>query len=266
MDIPACGWSLHEGECLGPMRAMPAGSVDCLITDPPYGTTKCEWDQVATGPAWWAEALRIVPEHGAIVLFACGTFTADLLWAKRELYRYKWVWQRGRRVAGVLDANRRPLRAHEDILVFGRVVPKYFPVKLAGKPMLLKPSGPGKLYAPASGTSATRYVCDRHPSDVVTIDPPPTVGANRRVHPTQKPVELLSLLVRSYCPEGGIVLDPFAGSGTTGEAALLHGRRVILCERDAGFCTHIRARMASATPATTGPARGVDDVLGGRLF
>lgn len=274
MDAPQSGWELFAGDGLERMRGMPDGCIDAIITDPPYGTTKCGWDVAATDDAWWEQALRVTRPRAALVLFACGLFTADLMRARRSLYRYKWVWDRGDRPTGALDANRRPMRVHEDILVFGRMMPWYRPVKRAGP--LTRTCGPGasKLYHTSyEGQNRAVLSCERHPTDIVRCDPPRRRAGDSgaRVHPTQKPVELMSLLVRSYVPEGGLVLDPFAGSGTTGVAAALHGRRSILCEREPEFCEAIRRRMTDATPRTVagkgsiGPP-GVDEILGGRLF
>ncbi len=259
-------WELFEGDCLERMRAQPDRSVDAIITDPPFGTTNAEWDVAATGEAWWREALRITYEHSAIVLFACGQYTADLLAARRALFRYKWVWKRGERSTGAMDANRRPLRIHEDVLVFGRRLPAYEPVMRRGPMALNTPLGLSQLYGDKSGKGDRSYFTNqRHPTDVVDIA---TDDRRSREHPTQKPVELMSLLVRSYVPVGGVVLDPFAGSGSTGAAAALWGRRAILCEKDAGFCGAIRRRMAALTPIDrdSDAPPSVDEVLGGRLF
>lgn len=263
-------WKLHHGACLEFMRSLPDGSIDAIVSDPPFGTTNAAWDQVATGPEWWKEALRITPEDGAIVLFACGQYTADLIAENRKLYRYKWVWQRGGRPTGAHDANRRPLRIHEDVLVFCRKLPRYYPVMRKGPLILKHPLGKsGELYGEHSGKDdRTYYSAARHPWDVVNIDPPARAGPEGRDHPTQKPVELLELLVRSYVPERGVVLDPFAGSGTTGVAAVRYRRRALMCEREAEYCQVIVDRMLRTGPVERDPNAPLppSEILGGELF
>lgn len=270
MPNPECriptSWSLHEGNAIDLMRSLPDGSIDAIVSDPPFGTTNARWDQVATNAEWWREALRVTRQDSAIVLFACGQYMADLIVQQRELYRYKWVWKRGERPTGAIDVSWRPLRIHEDVLVFCRKRPAYYPVMRKGSLVLKRPLGSSELYGDCRhDRDQTYYSAARHPQDVIDVASP---RGEARVHPTQKPVELLDLLVRSYVPEGGVVLDPFAGSGATGVAAVMYRRRAILCERDAEYAKVIRDRMSRAAPVERDPNAPLPPsaILGGELF
>lgn len=239
-------WRLEEVAALDLLKTIPTGAVDALITDPPYGTTAAEWDVDALTPAWWVEAQRVVRLEGAVVVFACGQFTRRVLSTAPMPYRYKWVWVRGEVPTGHLDANRRPMRLHEDVLVFGGQMPAYSPVRIAARRTVVKRmrETPSSLYKAKPREGAREYVSDsRLPTDVVVEDAP---SRGERDHPTQKPVRLMRLLVESYSRLEGLVVDCFAGSGSTGVACMESGRRFAGSETNAEFAAVARRRIGEA--------------------
>lgn len=211
------------------LPTLPNACADAIITDPPYGTTNLAWDVDQCDDAFSAECWRLLRPKGALVVFASGMFTADLLCRWRKFYRYKFVWHRLGPAAGHLDAARRPMRTHEDVLVFGKALPAYTPRRHAAR----------RVRVAARGTSSALYgskgsvdVYDRDyrlQTDVAAFKP---LARRTRRHKTEKPVDLLRMLVTSYAKPGGLVIDPFCGSASCGEACQREGRRFIGVESD----------------------------------
>ncbi len=239
---------LHLADCLDLLRQLPDGSVDCIIADPPYHTTQLHYDRapMVDWAAWWREANRVVKPTGTIVLFADDLFTIDLILTNRKEYRYRLVWEKTRRTR-FLDANRRPLKAHEDILVFQRKPGKA--VYNAQKTVAEKTQGNavritkqvGHYHKMNGNTWQENGV--RHPGSVLHF------ASGRQqdsIHPNQKPLDLLRWLVRSYTDPGHVVLDTFAGSATSAVACLAEGRQYICVERDPTYFTKAQARIEAA--------------------
>lgn len=237
----AAGVRLICGDALRILPALAAGSVAAVITDPPYGTTSLAWDK---DPAisWLALVLPSVRADGALVSFAGGRFTIDLAAAHRKLFRYRMIWERGGQATGYLDANRRPLREFEDVLVFGRRQPRYFAQKVSGTPYSRTGSNWSRCYGKERNRKQAGERSDRHPTDILRFAKP--VNRNRP-HPTQKPIDLLRWLVRSYSEPGDLIVDPFGGSGTTAAACLLEGRRCLSIERDRTYAAGAALRLAA---------------------
>jgi DNA modification methylase len=217
-------WRLENCDALDLMASLEAGSVDALITDPPYGTTALEWDKPIDWPRFWTEARRVCKPTAPMVLFSAQPFTTDLINSNRTAYRYDVVWRKTLPTR-VLDANRMPLRVHELILVFcDNGYGTYNPQLTNGGAAynITRSENGGDHY---QGSLAGTYVNHgtRHPTSVLEFSNKAGELATDR-HPTQKPVDLMAWLVKSYTNAGGLVLDPFAGSGSTGAACLLTGR------------------------------------------
>ena len=231
---------LWHGDCLELMGRIPDGSVDMIAADLPYGTTACRWDVVIPFESLWLHYRRIIKPRGAIVLTASQPFTSALVMSNPEWFRYEWIWDKAL-PSGSLDANRRPLRRHESVAIFGDKLPFYRPQMTKG-PMRKKGGG---------GTAKTAVYGDAKPVSTINDDYYPTsilrvsnANMSGRVHPCQKPTDLFEYLIRTYTDEGETVLDNTMGSGTTGVACLRTGRRFIGIEQDAGYFEIAQRRIA----------------------
>lgn len=221
------------GDCLERMAEIEAGSVDLVLTDPPYGTTACSWDAVIPFEPMWREVRRVLKPNGAAVFTASQPFTSALVMSNAREFRYQWVWEKDR-ATGHLNAKKRPMVAHEDVVVFSAMTPRYNPQltetgKASNKSAKTERSSSAKTYGSFSeyqrGGDTTRF-----PRSVVKFN---TVNsAHGVVHPTQKPAALMEYLIRTYTNEGETVLDFTMGSGTTGVACVNTGRNFIGIERD----------------------------------
>lgn len=236
--------TLHNADWREVLPSLPSGSVDLLLTDPPYGITPIVWDKKVDWPLFWSEARRVCKEKAVMILFASGKFVPELLASNPKEYRYDLIWEKTLAV-GYLDANRRPLRAHEQILVFTRQGWRgstYNPQMTEGK--LHKHGGQHKKKpVHYSGQNrATKEVITNlyHPRSVLKYS---NQVKGRSLHPTAKPLELVEWLVRSYSHDGDTVLDPFSGSGTTLAASMIAGRRGIGCEISRDYFNTAKGRL-----------------------
>lgn len=245
---------IHLGDGLDLMRSLPDASVDLLCTDSPYGTTALAFDQRPIDwPAWWAEARRVTKPTAPIVMFAADLFTVDLIGMARDIYRYRLVWEKTL-ATGHLNANKRPMKAHEDIVVFAQQFggSTYNPQKTAGHP--LYHVGQGRQPCAYTGTErepgVRRGDGTRHPRSVLKFAQEP--NALGKPHPTQKPLALMQWLVSTYSNPGDLVLDPFAGSGSTLVAAASLGRQFRGAEIDPAYHAIAERRVREAVPQLLG--------------
>lgn len=232
-------YELHHGDCLEVMRTIPDASVDCVLTDPPYGTTACKWDSVIPFEPMWEQLKRIAKPKAAICLFGSQPFTSALVMSNPKMFRYEWIWHKNT-TSGFVTALKQPLRNHENVLVFYSEQPFYHYEKelrdlSASSRQRMEYDfttlcGGSEIY----GLEKVRFIPEskthRYPTSVKKFDSVPV--ANGRTHPTQKPVELLRYLIRTYTNEGETVLDFTMGSGSTGVACELEGRKFIGIEKD----------------------------------
>lgn len=239
--------TLLLGDCLEQMKMLADGSVDMVLCDLPYGTTACKWDSVIPFEPLWAEYRRVIKPNAAIVLTADFPFTASLIMSNPSEFRYRWVWDKVNRITGHMDANRRPLRVVEDVLVFGSVMPSYYPQMWQGEPY--KAINGGKDATKRVHNRAVRDCPDgmRFPQNIIRIKADAR-GSEGRVHPTQKPVALMEYLIRTYTNLGDVVMDNTMGSGTTGVACVNTGRSFIGIERDPGYYDIACKRIEAAQP------------------
>jgi site-specific DNA-methyltransferase (adenine-specific) len=221
-----------------------AGFVDSIITDPPYAITNLAWDRAIDWPRFWTEAETVTRPTSPIVLFASGKFVNLLINTNPKNFRYDLIWEKNLAV-GFLSANQRPLRSHENILIFARRFKgsTYNPQMVLGKSH--KTGGTGRRPRHYGGIAKLTPAVQTnlyHPRSVLRF---PNRGAKRSLHPTQKNLELMEWLVRTYSRRGETIVEPFAGSGSTAVAAIRNGRKVIAVEQSEEHC-EIAARRLEA--------------------
>ena len=220
--------ALYHGDCLDIMPHLEP--VDLVLTDPPYGTTKCKWDSVIPFELMWKQLRRIA--EGAIVMTASQPFTASLVCSNLEMFKYCWVWEKNI-PSNFAFAKHGVMKFHEDICVFGKGKVRYYPQMTKGKPN--NSVGKGIRRAEAKSTANTCLVTNKtngikHPKSVIKF--------NREVgfHPTQKPIKLMEYLIKTYTNENETVLDFTIGSGTTAIACERLNRRWIGIEIEEKYC------------------------------
>lgn len=251
------GTTLYLGECLAIMRDMSDGCVDAVIADPPYAVTDCAWDSLIPLMPLWAELRRVLRSDGAVILFGQQPFTTTLIASNPAWFRQALVWDKDQSSDPQL-ANVRPLRRHEDVVVFCARGTTYNPQMVEReKPLDMRnwrPSRDGDVLRIRSGSNTRRTLqTHRYPHSILTFS---SVGgecnSTKRVHPTQKPVALLAYLIRTYTNPGDTVLDFCAGSFSTGVAAVQEGRDFIGIEKDSTFYEIGQRRIAAAQPPLFG--------------
>jgi site-specific DNA-methyltransferase (adenine-specific) len=227
------------------MARLEAGSVDLVLADLPYGTTACAWDSVIPFEPLWREYRRVAKPNAAIVLTASQPFTTALIASNYTDFRYEWIWDKVNKYTGALNANRMPLKRHEDVAVFYRSLPTYNKQWREGKAYNVKRTrGHGEHVGDVDAT-VTRIGVNLGQHNPCSVLPIP--GDNKLelgLHPTQKPVALMEYLIRTYTNPGDTVLDNTMGSGTTGVAALQTGRRFIGIERDPTYFAIAQERIS----------------------
>ena len=210
------------------MINIPDKSIDCIITDLPYGqTARNKWDSVIPFEPLWKQYKRVIKDNGAIILFGNGMFTAELMMSNKSMWRYNIIWEKTQ-PTGFLNAKKMPLRSHEDICVFYKKPPTYNPQKTIGH---IRKVSKAEHKIGCKNTSdygehglITYDSTERYPKSVWKFAKDIQKSA---LHPTQKPVALVEELIKTYTNEGEIILDSCMGSGTTGVAALNLHRRFI---------------------------------------
>ena len=226
------------------MKELPAGSVDLILCDPPYGTTDCKWDSVLPFEPLWAEYNRLLKSNGATVLFSAQPFTTQLIQSNRKAFRYCWYWLKNQ-PTGFTFAKYQPMRKIEEVCVFYKKMPTYNPQGL----QLVKKAKPKRRLAPQGehiykmDTLLQEYTprFKNYPKNVLQFN------TERGYHPTQKPVPLLEYLVRTYTNEGDTVLDNCMGSGSTGVAVQrVGGRHFIGIEQSPVYFEIAKQRIKEA--------------------
>lgn len=229
---------LRQGDCLELMKYIPDGSVDAIITDPPYGTTACKWDSVIPFGSMWAELKRIIKPNGAIVLFGSEPFSSALRMSNIKNYKYDWVWNK-RAFSNQMMAKKQPLRVIENIIVFNSNV--YIPQGLVRYDKVTR-QGSKITDNVGGGTRNTSYKQEwtNYPRNLLEYS-----KDRPSIHPTQKPVALLEYLIKTYTNEGETVLDFTMGSGSTGVACVNTNRNFIGIELDEGYFEIAKERIMS---------------------
>lgn len=244
-------YKLLQGDCLELMNKIPDKSIDMILCDLPYGTTKNKWDSVLPFDKMWEQYDRIIKENGCIALFADGMFMSDLMQSNKKLWRYNLVWDK-ELISGFLNANRMPLRSHEEICIFYKKLPAYNPQFTEGEPL----HGMGTKFSQeknknnnygnfdsCNNPSAKRTGdTKKYPKSIVKFPRPASCAM---IHPTQKPVELLEWLIKTYTNENDLVLDNCMGSGSTGVAAVGINRNFIGMELEEKYFNIAKERIES---------------------
>jgi len=233
--------TLVRGDCLETMKYIPDCSVDLILSDPPYGTIACKWDTVIPFEPMWEQLKRIIKPNGAIVMTASQPFTTALIASNMKMFKYCWVWEKTK-ASNFVHANYQPLKAHEDVCVFslggsaqGSKTPmKYNKQMVPGKPYKLGlVTGGGRVTSKGlKGAICNNETGMRTPRSVIKVSNPSGKG---HLHPTQKPVELMEYMIKTYSDENDVVLDFVAGSFSTGVACVNLNRRFIGIEKDDSY-------------------------------
>ena len=242
---------LLHGDCLELMKSIPDKSIDAIITDPPYGTTACKWDSVIPFDLMWEQLNRIIKDNGAIVLFATQPFTSTLTLSNINNFRHQWQWIKNK-PTGAFSAKYMPMKSNEDILVFGLNKVNYYPIMVKRTEKEFK-----KCYRKNDSKSWGNNIQNhkdnliiRKPKDEQWFKYPTNIlniakddKRNGTHHPTQKPIELMEYLIKTYTNETETVLDFTMGSGTTGLACKNLKRNFIGIELDKNYFEIAKKRI-----------------------
>lgn len=237
------GLQLYNGDCIEVMRQLidQGVKVDAVICDIPYGIHNNKFDTVIPFDEMWECINALVKTKGNVVLFSGGVFTGRLMTSNEKKFRYELVWEKSK-CGSPLTAKYMPLKKHENILVFGEPASYYEPQMTEGKPYKRRYT-PNKVNNLGYGIKGvqTDNKGTRHPTTILKF--PQNWRRQDQIHPTQKPVALMEFLVKSYCPEGGTVIDFCAGSGSTGVACINTNRKFIGIELDEGYFNLMKSRL-----------------------
>lgn len=235
------GITLWQGDCLELMKGIEDNSVDMVLCDLPYGTTRNKWDSIIPLDRLWEQYKRVIKDNGAIVLFSAEPFTSLLITSNIQWFRYDLIWSKTQG-SDFLNANRKPLRSHENICVFYKKQPTYNPQKTEGKPYKAK-SGEttSSNFGKFNGNHHTENKDGKRcPLSVLRFSGEHNRG---KQHPTQKPTDLLEWLIKTYTNKGETVLDNSMGSGSCGVACVNTGRKFIGIELDNGYFDIAKERV-----------------------
>ena len=243
--------NIYNMDCLEGMKRIPDKSVDCVICDLPYGTTACKWDVVIPLDKLWEQYRRVLKHQGSVLLFGSEPFSSMLRMSNLDWYKYDWIWQKGT-PSGFQHAKNMPMKDYENICVFSGAGMGHAS-RLGENRMIYNPQGLQKMDKPVvehnkrckfSGTVGSRpsnqdtvvREITNYPRMIQFFDNQcgETMN-NKRLHPTQKPVDLIRYLIRTYTNDGAVVLDNTIGSGTTAIAAIREHRHYIGFELDKGY-------------------------------
>ena len=232
--------NLIHGDCLEVMKTIPDASIDAIITDPPYGTTACKWDSVIPFEPMWKELNRIIKDNGAIVLFGSQPFSSALVMSNPKMFKYEWIWDKVK-PSGFQIAKYRPMTNHEHCIVFAKSSPNYYPITTP-RDKIKKNSFQSKSESsPLQKHDGKERIYDSFlPKSILTIS---NANQRNRVHPTQKPIQLMEYLVKTYTNENETVLDFTMGSGTTGVACKNLNRNFVGIELDKNYFEIATARI-----------------------
>lgn len=243
-------YKLIKGDCLEVMQTIPDHSIDMILCDLPYGVTHNINDVIIPFDKLWNHYERLIKDNGAILLFGQGIFYVDLVNSNRKLFRYDLIWDK-QLTSGFLNANRMPLRQHEQIAVFYKKLPPYHPQFTQGKPLhskgvtyknkQIKNENYGKFHITDDSRAGNT---EKYPTSILKFSKPhPSIAKHR----TEKSILLLEYLIRTFTNEGGenkaLVLDNCMGSGTTGIAALNTNRDFIGIELDEKYFNIAKERI-----------------------
>lgn len=233
------------GDCLEKMKSIPNNSIDFICADLPYGSTANKWDINIPNELLWEQYKRIIKKDGAIALFGTGLFSYKLALSNEKMYKYEIIWHKSKSGSS-FTAKYRPVSKHENILIFGDGKVKYNPQLVKGEPYYRKRNAnkgdkPNNHNLGVVSESETKNDGFRYPSTVQFFQQ--KWRRQDQLHSTQKPVELIRWLIRSFSNEGDMILDNTAGSGTLGVAAIEENRNFILIENNTDIFNVMKNRI-----------------------
>jgi site-specific DNA-methyltransferase (adenine-specific) len=218
---------VYNEDCLETLGRLPAGSIDLMLQDTPFGVTNNDWDIVPDFDRLWPEWLRVGKDNCAFIFFGTQPFVSDLINSNRKMFRYDIIWYKPLG-SGFLNANKMPMRNHEHIIVFYKSLPTYNPEMSLGK-MKKKGLKNSRLSANYGSYSPTEKINNiYHPHSVIEFSNGDNTKEND--HPTQKPLSLIRYLIRTFSNAGDFIFDGYLGSGTTMIAAHLEERNFVGAE------------------------------------
>lgn len=235
--------NLIKGDCLVEMKKIKSKSIDMILCDLPYGTTKNKWDSIIPLDKLWEQYSRIIKDNGVVALTAQTPFDKLLGVSNLKMLRYEWIWEKTS-ATGHLNAKKMPMKAHENILIFYKKLPTYNPQKTFGHERKVS-----KAVHKINSKNSTNYgdsvnttydSTERYPRDVIKFK---TDKQKLALHPTQKPVALMEYLIKTYTNEEDLVLDSCMGSGTTGVACMNTNRNFIGIELEEKYYNIAKQRI-----------------------
>ena len=247
---------IFNEDCVETMKRIPDGSVDLMLTDPPYNTTNCDWEYEINLQQLWIEWERILKPSGVFAIFCNEPFTSDLIISRKKLFKYKWIWDK-EDAGGYLNAYKMPLAGYEEIAIFSRTKMgnhTYNPQITNKAKNLVRPQNENDsintgTYSKHGRIFKNKDVNKAFPKNVIKI------GRNEkecnplnRVHPTQKPVDLIRYLILTYSNKDETIFDGYSGSGTTAEACIVEGRNFIGSELNKEYYDKSMLRINNLQP------------------
>lgn len=238
--------NLVKANCLDVMKQIADESIDMVLCDLPYGSTACSWDSIIPLDKLWEQYNRICKVNAAMIFTAAQPFTTILAASNISNLKYEWIWEKPQGT-NPMNAKIMPLKSHENILVFYRKKPTYNPQMWYSTPysgFSSNTSKIGEVYGSQQSKHRDNPEGSRYPKTVLKFK------QEKGFHPTQKPVELMRYLIKTYSNEGDVILDNTMGSGTTGVACVLENRKFIGIENDITYFKIAVDRINSSIPTT----------------
>lgn len=235
---------LYNGDCLEVMDDLIKQEIkfDAIITDPPYGTTACKWDSVIPFDSMWERLRLLRKDNTAVILFGSEPFSSALRMSNIKEYKYDWIWNK-KKAGNIFLAKYQPMKIHEVISVFYKS--NYTPQMVErDKIKKSKNYGTGESMGGTKEKEDITYIyTHKNPQTIIEFS---NANQKGKVHPTQKPAQLMEYLIKTYTNEGDIVLDFTMGSGTTGVACINTGRNFIGIELDENYFNIAKERIEKA--------------------
>ena len=234
---------LIQGDCINEMNKLIDENikVDLVLTDLPYGTTQCKWDNIIPFNEMWDCLKLLVDENTPILFFATQPFSSCLVNSNIKGFKYEWIWQK-EKGTGFQIVKHKPLQDHEHILVFTITGKRanYYPIKTKrDKPVMYSSASSYSGSSPLSNLSNFKHISTgKYPKTTIKFS-----RDSNRIHPTQKPVALLEYLIKTYSNDGDTVLDFTMGSGSTGVACRNTNRDFIGIELDEEYYNIAKKRI-----------------------
>ncbi len=235
---------LYKGDCLEVMNNIEDKSIDMILCDLPYGTTKCKWDIIIPFDELWKQYNRIIKDNGVIALFGKQPFTSLLVTSNLKMFKYEIIWDK-KCASNPMLAKKQPLQKHESICVFYKKQPTYNPQMTKGEKWKRGGNTKTKSIHTETPVNVGRRKSDttemKYPKSIVTYS---TADRTKKLlHPTQKSVALLEYLVKTYTNENETILDNCMGSGSTGIACVNVNRKFIGIEKEEGYFNVAQERI-----------------------